>query len=78
VRKYRKGSRREIADRRDFVAWMLANGARKMEIHQRVKNQFYRQWRTVNRDIQFVRQVANKITGMLVVSQYAAYRVNTP
>ena len=51
---YRKGNRREIAKRRDYVARLLAGGTRKMEIHRLIKNQFNRQWRTADRDIQFV------------------------
>lgn len=55
---YRKGSRKEVTQRRNRIARMLARGARKMEIHRRIKKQFNRQWRTVDRDIQFVRQTA--------------------
>ncbi|MGD0252387.1 MAG: hypothetical protein ABSC01_06780 [Verrucomicrobiota bacterium] len=59
---YRKGNRREIDKRRDCVARLLADGVRKMEIHRHIKNQFNRQWRTVDRDIQFVTRAGNGVS----------------
>ena len=59
---YQKGNLREIAVRRDCVARLLAGGVRKMEIHRLIKEQFNRQWRTADRDIQFVTQAGNGVS----------------
>ena len=59
---YQKGNRREIDRRRECVARLLAGGVRKMEIHRLIKSQFNRQWRTVDRDIQFVTQAGDGVS----------------
>ena len=51
---YRKGTRREIDERRGFVARLLASGARKMEIHRAVQTRFGVHWRQCDRYIDFV------------------------
>jgi hypothetical protein len=51
---YRKGTQREIDERRGFVARMVAQGARKMEIHRAVRQKFNVQWRQCDRYLAFV------------------------
>jgi hypothetical protein len=51
---YQKGSPGEIDRRRKYIAGLLARGLRKMEIHRRTRKRFNRQWRTVDRDIEFI------------------------
>lgn len=51
---YRRGSQREIDERRGHIARMLAQGVRKMYIHALVRVMFNRQWRTCDRDIEFI------------------------
>ena len=41
---YRKGTRREIDERRGFVARMLAEGATKTQIHRAMRERFNVQW----------------------------------
>ena len=56
---YRKGTQREIDERRGYVLRLLARGAPKMAIHAVIKHRFNRQWRTVDRDIFIVTKQAN-------------------
>ena len=56
---YRKGSQREIDERRGAVARLLARGARKMKIHRFIKEKFNRQWRTADPDIAFVTRLTH-------------------
>jgi len=60
---YQKGKPEEIARRRKYVARLLARKLGKMEIHRRTKRRFNRQWRTVDRDIEFIGR-ASKLEGV--------------
>ena len=51
---YRRGSQREIDERRGHLARMLARGVRKMDIHAVGRVMFHREWRTLDRDISFI------------------------
>jgi len=51
---YRRGTQREIDERRGYLARMLARGVRKMDIHAVGRVMFHRQWRTLDRDIAFI------------------------
>ena len=57
---YRKGSRQEILKRRKLVAQMIILKAKKMIMHQIIMLHFNRQWRTTDRDIQFVTRMGPK------------------
>ncbi len=56
---YHKASQREIDERRGAVTRLLARGVPKMAIHRFVKEKFFRQWRTADRDIAFVTSIGN-------------------
>ncbi len=57
---YRKGTHREIDERRGAVTRLLARGVSKTAIHRFIKEKFNRQWRTTDRDIAFVTSIKNK------------------
>ena len=51
---YVKATRRQIDQRRDFVARMLDAGATKTIIHRAVRQQFNIEWRQCDRDISWL------------------------
>ena len=51
---YQKGTQARIDERRGYVMRLMARGVPKTLIHAVIKVAFHRQWRTVDRDIDFI------------------------
>lgn len=72
---YQKGSRGEIDRRRKYVARLLARKLGKMEIHRRTKKRFNCQWRTVDRDIEWISR-ATSLEGVSRVQARVCVRMS--
>jgi hypothetical protein len=57
---YRKGTQRQLDERRGFIARMLDAGASKTEIHRAVRNKFNVQWRQCDRYIAWLARTRAK------------------
>jgi hypothetical protein len=51
---YRRGTQAQIDERRGYIARLMARGVPKTLIHAMVVIFFKRQWRTADRDIDFI------------------------